>query len=866
MAFVLADRVKETTTTVGTGTFTLDGTSTGFKPFSVIGNNNTTYYTAVDNTTGEWEVGIGTYDSATLTRDTVLASSDGGTKIGFAAGSKDVFIAYPAEKAVMTDVTQTLSNKTLSNTNLGTPTAGILTNATGLPLTTGVTGTLPISNGGTAITSAPSAGQLLIGNGTGYTLATLTAGIGVTITNAAGSITINAPEAGTVTAVTATAPLASSGGNTPDISLTGVVDVAHGGTGATSLTGYVKASATTAFTAVAQIPASDISGLGTMATQNANDVAITGGAINGTTIGGVTPAPGTFSTLNATSVSAASANLVVALITTGTVTTLSATSASIASANVGTAVITTGTVTNLTVTGASVASANFGNVVTTTERVTNFSATSASIASANAAVALITTGTVTNLTATGASIASANLGNAVITSMTLTGASVASANVGVAVVTDLRVVGASITSANVGTAVVTGLTVTGASITSANVALAVFNDGTSTAPSITNNGDTDTGVYFPAANEVAVVAGGTVAAAFNSNGLFFRNRIINGAMMIDQRNAGGSVTVNTAGVTYYFVDRWLGTGQSSDGVYTAQQSTDAPSGFVNSLKITVTTADASIGASQIYDIQQIIEGANIYDWAFGSASAQTITVSFWVKSSVTGTFGAVVSNSAQNRVYPFTYTINSANTWEKKSVTIAGDTTGTWLTDTGIGLRLRISLGAGSTFLGTAGAWTTSTVVGVTGQTNLISTLNATFFITGVQIESGSVATPFELRPNATELALCQRYYEKSYRQNVKVPTNTSAGYVYASALFTPAGGAAERSFGTTFLVCKRAAPTMTYYTYLNSTAGSWEDGGGTAITMGTAGLSETLFSNYNTAGVGTNTVLQGHWVASAEF
>ena len=815
MAFVLADRVKETTTTVGTGTFTLDGTSTGFKPFSVIGNNNTTYYTAVDNTTGEWEVGIGTYDTATLTRDTVLASSDGGTKIGFAVGSKDVFIAYPAEKAVMTDVTQTLSNKTLSNTNLGTPTAGILTNATGLPLTTGVTGTLPISNGGTAITSAPSAGQLLIGNGTGYTLATLTAGIGVTITNAAGSITINAPEAGTVTAVTATAPLASSGGNTPDISLTGVVDVAHGGTGATSLTGYVKASATTAFTAVAQIPASDISGLGTMATQNANDVAITGGAINGTTIGGVTPAPGTFSTLNATSVSAASANLVVALITTGTVTTLSATSASIASANVGTAVI--------------------------------------------------TTGTVTNLTATGASIASANLGNAVITSMTLTSASVASANVGVAVVTDLRVVGASITSANVGTAVVTGLTVTGASITSANVALAVFNDGTSTAPSITNNGDTDTGVYFPAANEVAVVAGGTVAAAFNSNGLFFRNRIINGAMMIDQRNAGASVTVNSAATTY-FVDRWIGTGQSSDGVYTAQQSTDAPSGFVNSLKITVTTADASIGASQIYDLQQIIEGTNIYDWAFGSASAQTITVSFWVKSSVTGTFGAVVSNSAQNRVYPFTYTINSANTWEKKSVTIAGDTTGTWLTDTGIGLRLRISLGAGSTFLGTAGAWTTSTVVGVTGQTNLISTLNATFFITGVQIESGSVATPFELRPNATELALCQRYYEKSYRQNVKVPTNTSNGYVYAVALFTPAGNAVERSFATTFLVCKRASPTMTYYTYSNSTAGSWEDGGNTAITMGTAGLSETLFGNYNTAGVATNTVLFGHWVASAEF
>jgi hypothetical protein len=240
-----------------------------------------------------------------------------------------------------------------------------------------------------------------------------------------------------------------------------------------------------------------------------------------------------------------------------------------------------------------------------------------------------------------------------------------------------------------------------------------------------------------------------------------RNRIINGDMRIDQRNNGAAVTINSTANTYT-LDRWFASGESTDGVFTVDQTTDAPAGFTNSTRITTTTADASIGSTQIYLFRQSIEGNNIYDLAFGTASAKAITISFWVRSSLTGTFGGALNNSVNDRNYPFTYSISAANTWEYKTISVAGDTTGTWLTDTGRGITLTFQIGAGSSRVAAAGGWTgTSNIYGATGATNVIGTLNATWDITGVQLEPGTVATPFERRSYGQELALCERYYQK---------------------------------------------------------------------------------------------------------
>ena len=236
----------------------------------------------------------------------------------------------------------------------------------------------------------------------------------------------------------------------------------------------------------------------------------------------------------------------------------------------------------------------------------------------------------------------------------------------------------------------------------------------------------------------------------------FKNRIINGAMVIDQRNAGASVTPADGA---YTLDRWNYNATQASKM-SVQRSTTAPVGFSNSMLVTTTTA-VSVGAGDTFSTIQAIEGFNFADCAWGTADAKTVTLSFWVRSSLTGTFGGALLNSAQNRSYPFTYTISSANTFEYKTVTIAGDTTGTWIGATnGVGVRVCFDLGAGSTYAGTAGAWTASSKYAATGSVSVVGTSGATFYVTGVQLEVGVTATGFDYRPYGTELALCQRYFQ----------------------------------------------------------------------------------------------------------
>ena len=362
--------------------------------------------------------------------------------------------------------------------------------------------------------------------------------------------------------------------------------------------------------------------------------------------------------------------------------------------------------------------------------------------------------------------------------------------------------------------------------------------------------------------ELAQIASAGVSEAF-------KNRIINGGMVIDQRNAGASITPTDG---QFSVDRWKCV-LTQTSKYSAQQnagSVTPPAGFTNYLGVTSLSA-YSLVAGDYFVLRHPIEGFNTADLGWGTANAQTVTLSFWVRSSLTGTFGGSIFNSALNRTYVFSYTISAPNTWEQKSVTITGDTTGTWLTNNGIGISVDFTLASGSNFTRSAGSWSTSGFA-ATGTTSVVGTNGATFYITGVQFEVGSSATSFETRAYSTELALCQRYYEKSFDISAAPANNISSLESGNFVGFYSSGG---RSGAIYYKVTKRADATITffkgttaasnnqwsYYDYSNWQSFT-ETGTGASKPHGfyMYGIKSASFTN------GASYLLDGNWTASAEL
>ena len=324
----------------------------------------------------------------------------------------------------------------------------------------------------------------------------------------------------------------------------------------------------------------------------------------------------------------------------------------------------------------------------------------------------------------------------------------------------------------------------------------------------------------------------------------FKNRIINGAMTIDQRNAGAQTTPSSSG--YFSLDRYGIQNNTGGSRFTSQQnagSVTPPVGFANYLGLTSTSA-YSVASGDACGIYQNIEGFNTADLNWGTANAKTVTLSFWVRSSLTGTFGGSLVNSAGNRSYVFSYTISTANTWEQKSITIAGDTSGTWVGATnGTGIALNIGIGTGTTYSGTAGSWSGTYLLNVTGNTSVVGTNGATFYITGVQLEVGSTATSFDYRPFGTELALCQRYYWQctdSVGQSISVNNITrtpvsmpvvmrAAPTLVSGASFTVGSGSA----GTPLIFIGTGAPATVTAVWIYNSGSAWTLGQAVSLNAG---------------------------------
>ena len=275
-----------------------------------------------------------------------------------------------------------------------------------------------------------------------------------------------------------------------------------------------------------------------------------------------------------------------------------------------------------------------------------------------------------------------------------------------------------------------------------------------------------------------------------------RNIVINGACVIDQRNGGSSITPADAA---YTIDRWRYTA-SQASKFTFQQNAAAvtpPVGFTNYMGFTVASA-VSIGNGDYFAITQRIEGHTTDQLEFGTSNAKTVTLSFWVRSSLTGTFGGALRGASFGRANPFTYAISSSNTWEYKTVTIAGDTSGTYQSGNTTGLEVIFGLGAGSTYSASAGSWTGSGYFSATGAVSVVGTSSATWYATGISLEIGDVATPFKHEDIGTTLTKCQRYFQ-----------NNSGRRVIASYGDITNGN--NHFYMYKYVTTMRAAPTIVY-------------------------------------------------------
>ena len=295
-----------------------------------------------------------------------------------------------------------------------------------------------------------------------------------------------------------------------------------------------------------------------------------------------------------------------------------------------------------------------------------------------------------------------------------------------------------------------------------------------------------------------------------------RNMVLNGAMVVNQRNQ--TVTASDA----FYVDRFKAFYNTSSGTYSIAQDSDAPDNFEYSSKVTITASDDLTGSEHM-TLAYYAEGYDVAPLNFGTAAAREFTLSFWVKSSVAGTYGVSFRNHAANRSFVSSYTINSANTWEHKSVTVTADANGSWVKTNGIGLVINWELGNSSNYSTSAGSWQSGNYWGLTGGTKLVNTNGATLQLTGVQLEVGSVATPFEHRSYGEELALCQRYYNAIGKGNAANHTYAGIATSTSRVDFTVALGTPLRS---TPSVVNSASVAYAY------SGGSRVDGSGGATTV----------------------------------